>query len=439
MQVLQQRAFFNSTDLPTGFLFSPLAQPVGSQPCSSDAVPQCIQCGGYANVYTEYTYATASWRCNFCGHGSTSEVPLVQDAVHAQHADFDVIPWHARAALEQQPQLPAWPDHVLLVIDATLDEDLLADVVSGAQALIHTLPPETHLSLLSCDSCVSVFDLSAGAHSIGAPAAAAPQDTVRSVVLPGSEAATAAMATRLLVACPGAIAQVSTCAELACAALATIRPYQHARAARERGRCLGPALEATLHLCQQHRQRAGAFSSDAGGTPAGPLPAARVVAVLGGPATAGPGTVPTAVLDGAGTAAQIHARAEADASVRLLAARMAEAGAQRALCWWLHHLHELRWLPRHYVCVQMTTVGEDWCLAHWPSMRCGCAPYFGSRTLPPRNSSCKPRDHFRSISLQGWRWTSSPAASRPRISRCGHRWPAPAAAPQSCKKASRAC
>lgn len=67
MQVLQQRAFFNSSDLPVGYLFDPLAVPVNHLP-TLPAVPHtCSACGAYVNPYTTINCGANRFHCNFCG------------------------------------------------------------------------------------------------------------------------------------------------------------------------------------------------------------------------------------------------------------------------------------------------------------------------------------------------------------------------------------
>jgi hypothetical protein len=323
LQVLQQKAFFNSTDLPTGYLFSPLAIPLGMVPHDTSPPPQCPHCGGYANLYTQYTYPTSMWRCNFCAADNVSPTPLCPDAPHTQGVDVDHLPSADPAALSADA---AWPSTVLLVVDMTLDEDLLEEVVCATKDLLLSLPPYTNIALITCDSCVTIFDLGG--------AAPVTSSEVRSVVLPGSEAPTAAMLTQLLASCTAAIAPVHKCLMLACHALDSLRPYQHALLSRLRPRCVGAALEAALLLHQGHVR--AAVGMQGGST--------RVVTMLGGPVTQGPGSVPPAVLDGVGTAADEFVRLEAERFVSGLAARMeAEAMTVDILAGGLNATHLPLW------------------------------------------------------------------------------------------------
>jgi Sec23/Sec24 trunk domain/Sec23/Sec24 zinc finger len=309
LQVLQQRPFFNSTDLPTGFLFAPLATPLGLVPWTQAPPPQCSHCGGYASKFTEYTYASSSWRCNFCGAEirDNRDEPLQPDAVYEQQADYDCIPTSDAAALSAAS---AWPTMVMLIIDASLDEDLLADVVAATKALLQALPPATHIALITLSSCVSVAELGTSQQGAGACA--------QCTVLPGTEVPTERMIAQLRSCSSGAVAPVADCMAQARAVLDSLRPHHHAQPSRERPRCLGAALQAALLLHAAHKA-SDAMSAAAQGQ-------ARVVAMLGGPVTVGPGCVPLASLDGVGTAGDEFARGEANKFVNGLAERMADAG-----------------------------------------------------------------------------------------------------------------
>jgi Sec23/Sec24 trunk domain/Sec23/Sec24 zinc finger len=305
LQVLQQRPFFNSTDLPSGYIFNPLARTLGTLPSSPVSPPQCPHCGGYANCFTEYTFASSGWRCNFCAADNTSDEPLRQDAPHVQHRDFDQL-MSAGAVAEASGAV--WPSTVFLLVDASLDEDLLAEVVDASKALLQRLPPTAHVALIALSSCVSIFDLG----SSDADAA----HVARAIVAPGPERPSEAMLARLRASCTAAVAPVQACWDRACAALDSLRPYHHAQASRQRPRCVGAAFEAALLL------HAATKSSTHGRA----LGGARVVAMLGGPATVGPGSVSARVLDGAGTSADQFAKVEAEQFVGDLAERMAAAG-----------------------------------------------------------------------------------------------------------------
>lgn len=236
LQVLGQRSFFNNTDLPTGFLFSPLSTPLGEIPHCAEPPPQCNTCGAFANKFSEYDHASTAWICNFCGSGCAHPHGLPADAPFKHCEDFDFLPAATEAALSGEQ---CWPALVSIVIDATLDEDLLEEVVEACKVLLHSLPATTLVSLLAFDSAVTIFELvppNQSAELLG-PA--------QSWVLPGDAQATPAMLQRLCATSSGLIVPIGTCIQTACAALDTLRPLHRNLKPRARPRCIGAALAAT--------------------------------------------------------------------------------------------------------------------------------------------------------------------------------------------------
>jgi hypothetical protein len=236
LQILGQRSFFNNTDLPTGFLFSPLSTPLGEIPHCALPPPQCITCGAFANKFCEYDRASTAWICNFCGSGCVHSEGLPSDAPFKLCEDFDYLPAATEAALSSEQ---CWPALVSFVIDATLDEDLLEEVVEACKVLLQRLPGSTLVSLVAFDSAVTIFDL-APPNQLEEPAGPA-----QSWVLPGDAAATPAMLQRLCASAAGLIAPVDACMHTACAALDTLRPLHNTLKPRARPRCIGAALAGT--------------------------------------------------------------------------------------------------------------------------------------------------------------------------------------------------
>ena len=234
--MLGQRSFFNNTDLPTGFLFSPLSTPLGEIPHCAEPPPQCKTCGAFANKFSEYDHASTAWICNFCGCGCVHPGGLPPEAPFKQCEDFDFLPAATDAALSNEQ---CWPALVSLVIDATLDADLLEEVVEACKVLLHRLPGNTLVSLLAFDSAVTLFELASPGQSPELPG------PIQSWVLPGDAQATPAMLHRLCAASSGLIAPIGTCIHTACAALDTLRPLHHTLKSRVRPRCIGAALAAT--------------------------------------------------------------------------------------------------------------------------------------------------------------------------------------------------
>lgn len=284
LQVLQHRPHFNNTDLPTGFLFSPLSIPLGEIPHSPEAPPQCSHCGAFANMYCTFQHSVKSWVCNFCGSTSVYSATFSTDSPCATSPDFDVLPVDASAALLDAH---TWPSIVFLLIDATLDEDLLQEVTEASKDLIHRLPPSTLISLITFDSAVTLYDLS--------PDSATSSSTTNAWVLPGDTRATPAMLQRLTAACEGFIAPVHTCTRTVCAALDSLHPLHTLHVPRARPRCTGAALDAARLVYDAYM--------DVRVIDVPPEPSIRVMTMLGGPCTRGPGSASTDVVDSGGAAA----------------------------------------------------------------------------------------------------------------------------------------
>lgn len=158
------------------------------------------------------------------------------EAPFKQCEDFDFLPAATESALSSEQ---CWPELVSLVIDATLDHDLLEEVVAACKVLLHRLPETTLVTLLAFDSAVTIFELASPTQTPGLPG------PVQSWVLPGDAQATPAMLQRLCAASSGLIAPVGVGLHNACAALDTLRPVHHTLKPRVRPRCIGAALAAT--------------------------------------------------------------------------------------------------------------------------------------------------------------------------------------------------
>jgi hypothetical protein len=261
------------------------------------------------NCFTEYTFSASSWQCNFCGSENISSTPLRPEAPHVHHVDVDHLPTADPAYLSADS---AWPETVMLVIDATLDSDLLSEVISAAKSLLQMLPPTINLTIIAFSSSITVFDLAASA-PVDTPD---PQPaTVPAYVLPGATRPTPAMMERILTTSAGLFAPISACIMHACVALDSVRPYHSSLPLRARPRCIGAAIESTL-LLHGLKHSPGSMHGTC-----------RAVVLLGGPCTAGPGAVPLAVLDGAGSAGDEFARMEAEKYVQDIASALAGAGA----------------------------------------------------------------------------------------------------------------
>jgi hypothetical protein len=157
--------------------------------------------------------------------------------------DFDYLPSDTDAALSSRS---CWPAVVYVVIDATLDSDLLEEVVEASKALLHRLPPATLISLVAFDSAVTLFELVPVATDVEQlPDAVLP---AQSWVLPGDARATAAMVQRLCASAGDLIAPVGACMHVACAALDALRTLHRLVRTRERPRCIGAALAAVLSV-----------------------------------------------------------------------------------------------------------------------------------------------------------------------------------------------
>lgn len=279
LQVLQHRPHFNNTDLPTGFLFSPLSIPLGAIPHSPEAPPQCSHCGAFANMYCTFQHSVSSWVCNFCGATAVYGPGFSTDSPCVLAPDFDVLPADASAALLEAH---TWPDIIFLLIDATLDEDLLDEITEASKDLVHNLPPSTLISLITFDSAVTLYDLSPPNSADGSTATEA-------WVLPGDARATAAMLQRLTASCEGLISPVATSMHALCAALDSLRPMHTLSVPRARPRCTGAALDAARLVYASYM--------DARIIEVAPEPSVRVMTMLGGPCNRGPGSASIDVVD----------------------------------------------------------------------------------------------------------------------------------------------
>lgn len=285
MQVLQHRPHFNNTDLPTGFLFSPLSSPLGSIPHSPDVPPQCVQCGAFCNMYCTFQHSVSSWVCNFCGSTNVSSPGIPTESPFLQALDYDVIPAHVSPDVLEDH---TWPNGIFLLIDCTLEQDLLDEVIEACKDLISHLPLSTLVSLITFDSTVTLYDLASSSPD-GSSA-------ISSWVLPGDTQATPAMLQRLRASCEGLIAPVSTCMPGLLGALSALRAVHTLHVPRARPRCTGAALDAA-------RLVYGAYL-DAHIIDIPPDASVRVMTLLGGPCTRGPGSASMDVVDSAAAAAK---------------------------------------------------------------------------------------------------------------------------------------
>jgi hypothetical protein len=206
------------------------------------------------------------------------------------------------------------------VIDCTLEDDLLEEVVEAIKALLQTIPSSTHIGLLSLDSCVTLYDLSPPHLPGGGQPNTEGASPIPAWVLPGNTLATPEMLKRLEEASTGFIAPVATCMHAACAALDALRPLHTSVPPRSRPRCIGAAIAAALLLYLRFIERQAV-----------PLPSAsggRLLTLLGGPGTYGPGSVPIDVIDGlfASSEDQFTLK-EAEKFADRLASDLREAGA----------------------------------------------------------------------------------------------------------------
>lgn len=262
-------------------------------------------------MYCTFQHSVTSWVCNFCGSTSVYSAGFSPDSPCVTSPDFDVLPADASSALLDAH---TWPNIIFLLIDATLDEDLLEEVTEASKDLIHRLPPSTLISLITFDSAVTLYDLSQDS--------ATSSTTTSAWVLPGDTRATPAMLQRLTAACERFIAPVDTCVNALYAALDSLHPLHMLHVPRARPRCTGAALEAA-------RLVYGAYM-DARIIEVPREPTIRVMTMLGGPCTRGPGSASVDVVDSGGASADgadQFLMLEAQRFVGELAAGLHDAGA----------------------------------------------------------------------------------------------------------------
>ena len=117
------------------------------------------------------------------------------------------------------------------------------------------------------------------------------------------------------------LAPLRSCMVPVCAALDALRPYHHLQLPRDRPRCIGVAIEVACHLLKLLGVST-TTSNDASSTG----DCGHIIAMMGGPLTAGPGYVPTAALDGEVEAGDQFRKSLAKKYFKQLAATVRGAG-----------------------------------------------------------------------------------------------------------------
>ena len=166
----------------------------------------------------------------------------------------------------------------IFVIDTTIRQRDVADMQAAMVSAVQAMSPSDHIGLVAFDGVVKVFDLSvegcASAHVL--PGHASPSQRDLNVL-----GASGAVVT----------APVHACAAAVVAIVKSLRPPAR-KPSRAKGqlRCLGPAIETSIAIAAASRKTDSTPSAAAGLAPSSANH--RVMVLLGGPATAGPGVAP---------------------------------------------------------------------------------------------------------------------------------------------------
>eukprot|EP00798_Chlamydomonas_sp_ICE-L_P020834 gene20834-27666_t len=310
--VVNQRAFMNNCGLP-------LAAFVDFHPPSKLNLPRiqtrqplrCKACAAFLNPYCKTNLARHAWKCIMCGQANISKEglePLPENYPELGHEAIyppgssrrircqDPAPGPRQAAAAPTasrtaaPPLPTLPPktkapHVVLLIDATVEAEAMQNLRTAAVQALHSMDPKTLLSVVSFDGVVSM-------HNLAAPSMEASPGGYFSHALPGSTSVEPSMLSFYMQQ-PGTelVVELGKCLPHLDSLLGCIRPLEQSKPVRQRTRCLLVAVEAALRLSAAH---AGMDPSKARHKLPSPT---RMLTMLGGPVTMGPGVVPLDLLD----------------------------------------------------------------------------------------------------------------------------------------------
>ncbi|CAD7703524.1 unnamed protein product [Ostreobium quekettii] len=283
--IINQKAFANNLGIPVGAVVNCMPPSATNFPLLRQSPVCCSRCGAYINPYCRVEVSTGQWTCNFCGQQNATKTDMVGEELQVSaELTSEAVDYVEESPLPEsslgEEVLPTGP--VLFLLDSTIDVDDAVSVKEAVAQVLRQLHPDTPVAIISLDACVSV-------HNLGTK-----PGILESHTLPGQIGSLHPGARALFLgACPK-FSKIGSCLPTAESIVQSLTPYRPDLVAMERPRCLGPGLHEALHLMQDFRngQSTGDQSATARRGAEG-----RVMALVGGGPTHGPGAVALDAID----------------------------------------------------------------------------------------------------------------------------------------------
>mmetsp|Transcript_13367 Transcript_13367/g.28590 ORF Transcript_13367/g.28590 Transcript_13367/m.28590 type:complete len:895 (+) Transcript_13367:99-2783(+) len=312
--VVNQRAFANNNGIP-------VAAMVDLYPPASLQLPQvarqpvrCKSCSAYMNVYCKTNLAKNVWKCNLCGQANiTQDLPSADPSNYAElceEAVEYVFPRPAGAPPLESPG-SAPPPHIVLVLDSTLGVNSLAGATSAIREALSGADPAAVVSVVTFDGVVCLHGLRPAEDSKDDNGIPTPLHSVKVHALPSGGSIDPALLSMYVGPDPlksELVSELASCLPHRLEqVLGAIRPLEQEKPIRQRARGTLAGVEAAVHLMalfagawwQRQQQQQQGEQQRRRRVKAGP--GSRIILLVGGPATKGPGAVPLEVVDaGAG-------------------------------------------------------------------------------------------------------------------------------------------
>jgi len=278
---------------------------------------RCTRCHGYINSFCKVDGRNGDWGCVFCSQRNTSdEVYALGDITScpelvANAVDFETAPMTGlNAASSSEKQAP-----IVFAIDATLDAAEMEQLKGHLAEVLDSLPGTTSVGFITFGSSVAVYDL-------GQTRGMAVCD-----VVVGRHSLEERDMKELLLGSHTHIAPLSSCLAAAKTVVESLRPCaQKSVAMRNRARCFGVGVEVALALMKHEM---GADSSRNYGSGMGRpryRGVGRILTVISGPISMGPGTVPPEIIDGEDHPEYEYAEAQAKRYIEAVTAAAERGG-----------------------------------------------------------------------------------------------------------------
>uniref|UniRef100_A0A061RDN1 Protein transport protein SEC23 n=1 Tax=Tetraselmis sp. GSL018 TaxID=582737 RepID=A0A061RDN1_9CHLO len=311
-KILSKRREAEASGIPFGAVVTP------SHPCSANIptikrIPvRCTYCSGYINPYCKIEAQTGRWTCSLCNAKNS-------DTQYNSGTDFKSCPELLATTVDYVIETesfggyaatPAGLPPVIFAVDVTLEAEDLSAMKEHILQVVDSLPPSMFVGFITFGSSVSVYDLTQSGRAV-------------CDVVAGDHSLEEGAMKELLLGPHSHVAPVHACLPSLRDVVESLRPCPDKAPYRDRARCFGVALEVALALLRRESGGATGTAAPMGHQQhRGP---GRVVAVLGGPITAGPGRVPTEVIDGDGQPEYEFAEAQAKAYIEAVT-RAAQQG-----------------------------------------------------------------------------------------------------------------